>query len=117
MQKARNSNTYYNLGYKFEFGIGLPKNHCKAMQYYSRAAQDNHVQSICRLGLLYEKGVAGEQNKWMGEICFLSIIASLNDKKPGLFQLRTTHKWISIMKKYCKSPLNRKTTPEKRIEF
>jgi S1-C subfamily serine protease len=46
----------YGLGLLFEFGLGLPQDFAKAVEWYSRAAARNQIDAQYALGYAYEYG-------------------------------------------------------------
>jgi len=46
----------YNLGLKFANGQGVSQDYTKAVQWYQRAAEQDHVAAQFHLGVLYEEG-------------------------------------------------------------
>ena len=59
LQKADNANitaASYQLGLLYEKGEGVSQNNKKAFNYYSKAADDDHLPSILKLADSYENG-------------------------------------------------------------
>ena len=46
----------YDLGRKFDEGLGVATDEQQAFQWYSRAAARGHAESMNRLGILYAQG-------------------------------------------------------------
>ena len=57
-----NPQAQYELGQMFEFGRGVGQDYSEAMEWYLKAASQEHAQSQYAIGLLYEHGRGVEAN-------------------------------------------------------
>lgn len=59
--KRGNVNAQYELGEKYRKGDGVDENRKEAKNWYKKAAEHDHAESLCRLAQFYE-----EDNNWDG---------------------------------------------------
>ncbi len=60
----------YNLGNRYEFGIGVAQNYQKAMEYFTKAANKGHAEAAFCLGYFYEYGRIGSPDLEKAEIWY-----------------------------------------------
>ncbi|RIA88464.1 hypothetical protein C1645_826327 [Glomus cerebriforme] len=53
----------YDLGYCYQYGIGVEKDEIKAFEKYKEAAEKGHIRSINKLGYCYNYGIGTEKNE------------------------------------------------------
>ncbi|SFE87978.1 double zinc ribbon domain-containing protein [Succiniclasticum ruminis] len=46
----------YHVGYMYDYGVGIGKNHKEAVVWYKKAAELGHAQAQCNLALIYDSG-------------------------------------------------------------
>jgi len=62
MAEAGDSDAQYSLGWMYHNGYGLAINDEKAMTWWLRASDKNHVEAMFSMGMLFELGDSGEQD-------------------------------------------------------
>ena len=61
MEKGHAS-AFNDMGYIYEFGLGLPKNIQKAIEYYQKAIDRGYADALANLAELYESGTEVPQD-------------------------------------------------------
>jgi TPR repeat protein/DnaJ-domain-containing protein 1 len=59
LQKAAeqgDAEAQYNLGVMYQDGLGVVKNECTAVKWYTKAAEQGHAKAQYNLGVMHEKG-------------------------------------------------------------
>jgi hypothetical protein len=56
------SQAMFNVGYMYEYGLGVGKNHCEALQWYRRAADQGDPYAEINIGLAYDNGRCVSEN-------------------------------------------------------
>ena len=65
MQEYKNDDSakaYYQIGYMYDHGEGVPQDGKEAAAWYLKAAEKGHVKSQYRLGLMYASGFGVDQD-------------------------------------------------------
>ena len=57
-----NSNAQYELGLNYAHGLGIEKNHEKAIELYKLSAKQGNIQAQISLAFLYKQGLGTEIN-------------------------------------------------------
>ena len=60
----------WDLGTRYEFGLGVERDYAQAAQWYRKAAMEGHPEAQCRLGLCYELGKGVEWNREYAAMCY-----------------------------------------------
>ena len=53
----------FNLGYMYENGLGVQKDEIKAIEYYEKSVNRNHIDGYLALGVIYSTGVNADEQK------------------------------------------------------
>ena len=51
------------VGYCYDLGLGVERNHLIAALWFGRAAKKNHIEAICNLALLHSAGSGVNKNE------------------------------------------------------
>lgn len=70
-RKLDATEAFYNLGYLYENGLGVPKDAAKAASLYSQAAGKGNPSALYALGWLYHDGSGVPCDKSKAVECFL----------------------------------------------
>src|SRR5256885_2330217 len=52
-----------NLGYMYQFGLGVEKDEKKAFEWYELSAKQNNAYAQCRLGYMYQNGLSVKKDE------------------------------------------------------
>jgi uncharacterized protein len=61
-KKEDDPRAYYQVGYMYDKGEGVPQDNKSAVEWYLKAAEKGHVKAQYRLGLFYATGTGVEKN-------------------------------------------------------
>jgi TPR repeat protein len=70
-----NAEDQFNYAQMFEEGNGVDRDYTKALNWYHRAADQNHPEAQFKLGVIYANGLGTEQNvdralSWLRSVLF-----------------------------------------------
>lgn len=84
LAKAENNDAeaQYQLGHRFDKGLGAPRNAAEAIRWYEAAARLGHSEAQFALGHLYTTG-AGVKRDYLKAYMWLNISASGGHQKAG----------------------------------
>jgi len=63
-QKQLDADAQYNLGKCFHFGLGVVQDDCKAVEWYTKAAEQGHMDAQFYLGRYFYLGGTGVAQDW-----------------------------------------------------
>ena len=107
-QKGLNADAQYNLGRKYDRGLGVIEDFKTAVKWFSRAAKQGHTGAQISLGWMYEMGRGVNQDymtalKWytraaeQGDTGAQVRLGAMHNGEHGLPQNYTrTHMWFNI---------------------
>ena len=68
------------MGYRYTKGQGVSQNYKKAVEWYTKAAEQGHANAQCNLGVFYEKGLGVPQNYEIAT-CWYALSAILGNAR------------------------------------
>jgi Sel1 repeat len=70
----------YSIARSYELGKRVKSDNAKAIEWYTKAADQGHTDAAYRLGLIYYKGVGGFQTDFKKAFHYISLAANKNHK-------------------------------------
>ena len=60
LDASKNENTFYNIGYLYDEGLGVKRDYSKALEYYQKSSDLEYSSEFNNIGYLYHYGLRVE---------------------------------------------------------
>lgn len=78
LSRKQDPDELFNLGLKYQNGLGVKRDYPKAIIYYFIAADQNHVEAQSNLGYMYHQGL-GTEKKYCKALYYYKLAAKQNN--------------------------------------